>query len=437
MNRVVKSRINLLRHHPFFGRLALLLEVRETEHVMTACTDGEYLMYNPSFIKDIPQKTLDGIILHEVLHVALGHLWRRGSRIPHLWNIAADFATNTIVQMNGYPLLEGTLYDYKFKDKSTEQIYDEIKKNMKTMKIQMDCDFKSDGGNPLEGQGDGQGDGDKKEDKKKKGKGQGDDEQDGKDGKDKKQGQGKNGKDKKEHQGCASCQNHQYWDKLKGNPKKQRKIQKRWEGTMEKIAKEKGDVPAGFERIIEKLMPKEDWKSILMNYMSTSKSDFDFLARDRRTLSWNFYIPDMRDESKLEDIVVAIDTSGSISPQELNAFTAEVREILRVFPQTKGWLIDCDAEVNSFVDINEAKEKSGWLGGGGTSHRPVFKEVEKREIKPKVMLCFTDMYTDFPDRKPSYPVLWLVTPEGDNSPPPFGRTIQLKRHLHEANTMRR
>lgn len=427
MNLVVKTRIKLLQKQPFFGRLALLLTIEEADYIPTLCTDGETLFYNMDFVKSLDDQMRIAAVLHEVLHCALGHLWRRGNRNQHLWNYATDYAVNSLLIRNSLPIPTGGLYNANYVDMSAEQIYEKIKKTAKNL----DCGFHMQV--DLNDQKNQQGDGDDESDDQKKQKGGAggskpqDDDQDGGDKKKKGKGGG-NGKDPKKQPGCDVCKAHQMWDKMKANPKKAKKVQRRFEATMEQIARERGKVPAGFERIIEQLKPQEDWRKILMNYLSTSKNDYNFMRRDRRTLDWDFYMPDLMDEEKLEDIVVAVDTSGSIGQAELSAFISEVRSILKLFPHTKGWLIDCDAEVNQFIEIDKAAAPTmRFYGGGGTSHVPVFKEITKRNVRPKVLLAFTDMYTEFPSTHPNYPVLWLATPGTGNMPAPFGRVIELKK----------
>lgn len=88
-------------------------------------------------------------------------------------------------------------------------------------------------------------------------------------------------------------------------------------------------------------------------------------------------------------------------------------------------MIDCDCEIGEVRELEKLPKRLVFSGGGGTSHRPVIQEVKKRNLSPKVMICFTDLYTEFP-KKPSYPVLWLLTPNGSDEKPPFGRVIKMK-----------
>ena len=53
-------------------------------------------------------------------------------------------------------------------------------------------------------------------------------------------------------------------------------------------------------------------------------------------------------------------------------------------------------------------------GGGGTDFRPVFRYVDEHpELEPNLLIYFTDGYGDYPDRAPAYPVMWLLTRDGE------------------------
>ena len=84
-------------------------------------------------------------------------------------------------------------------------------------------------------------------------------------------------------------------------------------------------------------------------------------------------------------------------------------------------------------DINKLKEGIK-VTKGGTSHIEVFKFLDRKHPKfklpiswkPTVLICFTDLYTEFPDNTPPYKVYW-VGYEKNLSPqkPPFGTVITI------------
>lgn len=378
MDDLIKARIDLLRENPFYGRLALMLELRELEGESTASTDGEYFYFNADYIKSLTPDEQKSLVLHELLHVALGHIWRKDDREMHIWNVACDYAVNIIVMRSGMTLNKHWLYDIRYANMFAEEIYDELKQNMKSL--------------PKCGGGGG----------------------------------GKSGNNGN-NQSCPCGGSHRFWERTR-NSKKAKRLRAKWENAIQQAVKRsQGNVPAEFERFIEQMDAGENWREILMNYMSVSRTDFDLLRRDRRSLQSPFYFPDLQDENQLKNIVCVIDSSGSIANGELNQFIAEIKDILKTFPNTTGWFINCDAAIQQSCPLDEVDSIKTFYGGGGTSHIPVFREIEERQLNPRVVICFTDLYTDFPKTAPNYPVLWLV-PEsifGGGEKPPFGRVIKM------------
>ena len=136
------------------------------------------------------------------------------------------------------------------------------------------------------------------------------------------------------------------------------------------------------------------------------------------------------------DVIVAIDTSGSVSQEELTDFLTETQGIINSFGNNiKITLIDCDAQVQN-VEIIEYGMALGydltdkkWYGRGGTRFEPVFEKVdEEMETgnwdRPQLLIYFTDSYGSFPDEEPEYPTLWVYNQTEDSTtPPPFGEVI--------------
>ncbi len=94
--------------HPFFGTLALFAELRVTDDIDTAATDGRVLWFNPVFVDKLATNELCGLVAHELLHAALQHVYRRRERDARLWNIAADIVVNGMIRSDtAYELPKG------------------------------------------------------------------------------------------------------------------------------------------------------------------------------------------------------------------------------------------------------------------------------------------------------------------------------------------
>ena len=63
--------LRVRRKAPFFGSLALFLEQVLDEQVVTACTDGREVRFNPTFVESLAPAELDAVMIHEILHAAL------------------------------------------------------------------------------------------------------------------------------------------------------------------------------------------------------------------------------------------------------------------------------------------------------------------------------------------------------------------------------
>jgi len=141
-----------------------------------------------------------------------------------------------------------------------------------------------------------------------------------------------------------------------------------------------------------------------------------------------FYFPASTAQKGL-NAVVAIDTSGSISQDQLTKALSEIWGLAQAFRSVRLFLMTCDADVWDTMELkngNKAKLlKMKMRGGGGTDFRPVFKKI-KKEYQNLIdcLVFFTDGYGDFPDKKPFYPVYWIT--DSRDVKFPFGRVIYLK-----------
>ena len=138
-----------------------------------------------------------------------------------------------------------------------------------------------------------------------------------------------------------------------------------------------------------------------------------------------------REGNRLEELVIAIDTSGSCKKEIVARFLGETRRILEekenFFENWKVCLIQCDSFIQEKVMIHSAKEWEAYReqlvihGRGGTDFRPVFEEVErmreKREFSDlKALIYFTDGQGTFPERMPDYQTAFVFIQEGYSIP---------------------
>lgn len=94
-------------------------------------------------------------------------------------------------------------------------------------------------------------------------------------------------------------------------------------------ARAEGRLPAALARFVEELTtPRLDWRAMLRRFITeASKNDYSWLRPNRHFLTQGFFLPSLHSES-MGEVVVVIDTSGSIDGPTLNAFGAEIKAIV-------------------------------------------------------------------------------------------------------------
>lgn len=80
LDKIRKARAALILDQPFFGSLALRLQLQEDPAAETMWTDGRAIGYNPAFVDTLTFPQVKGVLAHEVLHIANCHHTRRGNR---------------------------------------------------------------------------------------------------------------------------------------------------------------------------------------------------------------------------------------------------------------------------------------------------------------------------------------------------------------------
>ena len=153
-------------------------------------------------------------------------------------------------------------------------------------------------------------------------------------------------------------------------------------------------------------------------------NDYDWSRGNRRYLSHGIYLPTLRSD-ELPEIVVAVDTSGSIDQETLDQFASEVNDILTTY-HTRIHVLYIDAQVQAHEEVTseDAPIQFTPKGGGGTAFRPAFEWVEENDVTPACLVYLTDMAGRFPKDEPDYPVLWVST-DKDVSKSPFGEVVTI------------
>lgn len=135
-----------------------------------------------------------------------------------------------------------------------------------------------------------------------------------------------------------------------------------------------------------------------------------------------------REGRKLQELVIAIDTSHSTKGEMVKGFLEETAGILKqkdaFFQKVKVHILECDDELRKDIclenveDLEQYSKNFAVKGGYGTDFRPVFRyvsDLQKRgELKNlKGLMYFTDGKGRYPKEAPPY-VTAFVFPKGED-----------------------
>lgn len=394
-DKLTKAKYRMVHKSPFFATIALSIPFVEADWLVppTMATDMERIYYHPQFVEDHSLQQIEGVIAHEVLHVAWLHGTRRGGRNPLIWNFACDYAINPTVLDAGFQLPPEGLYKDEFRNMSANAIYDELMKNPPPELAQFSLpQFGGQGG---DGSGkalpgaifDPSGNPPEEGEQPKGGKSQ------------------------------ADISTLETEIKIKVQAAAQ-------------AAKSRGKMPGGLDGLIEAVgSPKINWHDYIQQWVKGHRPDDVTWARPKRTMLANHrvYMPTL--EMRGAGVgVLSIDTSGSVSDRELQEYVTEIVGVIEICKPDKLIIIQHDAiiqkveEWEAGMDFSSLKTK----GRGGTCIQPTFNYLNEIDEQVNWMICFTDMgICDYPKAKdaPPFPVLWAATGP-DNAP--FGTYIPVR-----------
>jgi len=288
--KITKARAGLILDQPFFGALALKLKPIESKRCETGWTDGESMGFNPEWIEDLSLDKVKGFIAHEVMHLAVGHQARRQNRDPGKWNVAADFAINQILVDSGFELPDTQCLNNAYRGKSAEEIY--------TLMPDQN-NGKGNGGISTTGTQNQNGKGDNG-------------------GNDK----NNNVKDPGGCGGVVDAPGTNGKAKADASDLKQSEVDWKIAATQAaQAAKTMGNLPGAVKEIIQELLePKLDWRDLLRDFVERSaRNDYTWKQPNRRFLSQGIILPSLNSK-EIGTACVAVDTSGSVSPDELKQF---------------------------------------------------------------------------------------------------------------------
>jgi predicted metal-dependent peptidase len=349
-------------------------KVNFTEDLPTAATNGRDVMYNPKFIDTLNDKELNYVVLHEALHKVYQHmhLWKKlWKENPMLANMAADYVVNyAIHEADADSEIakrpDSALFDMAYKGMTTKQIFDMLKKDSNFVKQQA-------------------------------------------------------GHDTHDWEGAEALSD----DEVKETAKQIDQALRQGEIIRGKM---QGNKNRAVNEILE---PKVNWREQLREFVNSTCKNKDRTSWRRphkRFIGQDIYMPSMIGES-IGQVVVGIDTSGSIGQKELNEFLSEVVAICDDVAPSSIELLYWDTAVAGHETYNQGDYKAlvqstKPAGGGGTHVGCVNQYVKDKRIQPEAIIILTDGYVeDDWGGNWEYPTLWAVTTRHNTSP--HGKTIHI------------
>ncbi len=374
--KIARSKVRLMldkqsKGWGFYASVLYQMPMIEKNSLPTMATDGKSIFYNAEFTDALSEPELDGVKVHEAYHRILKHHLRMGKRDPEMWNIACDYAINPIIINSGLTLPDGALIDSKFYNMPAEKIYDILQ-----------SDKKDGGGNSPQPQEWGN----------------------------------------VQDQGSDMSE-----DQIKAE---EATINAQVVMAVNSMKKEAGKLPSDIQEIINEMKRSQvDWKDVLRRFIGGDQPEgYSYRRPNRRQWYLNEVITPISNKIGCGDIVVGIDTSGSVSSKELSHFLGELNAISNMSGAESVTIITCDADIQDVIryEKGEQIETIECKGRGGTRVKPVFDYIAENNLNVDNFIYFSDMgIFDYPDQDLGYPILW-VSSDIRAKDAPIGETTYLK-----------
>ena len=363
-----ETRMRLLHKQPFFAILLLQTRFGLDDQLSTAATDGQYILFNPDFLTQLSTEETEFVLLHEILHIALEHCFRKLDREPTRFNIACDIVVNaTILEQTHLKLTsianEEILHTVPDGRSGTLFSVEEVYALLPPSPTSNHC-FHDD---------------------------------------------------------------HSQWPGPSASI-----LEQQWKNSVLKAAlsveqKNYDTIPLMAQRLLTKLRtPILNWRTLLYNFVKQELYDYTFMQPDRRFQDSPFMLPGFAETREHGDIWIAVDTSGSVDDEQLAKVWSEIQSAIQTLTQTI-WVSFFDAAITEPIRCTRKNfPKIQPMGGGGTSFETIFNYLaEHRNFRPDCIVIMTDGYAPFPDKKKALqiPVLWLIYDQ--NNTAPWGKTVRV------------
>lgn len=348
-------------------------------------TDGQTVYFNPEYVDSLSEGELRYVLVHDMMHIAYGHHIRMRGKDIKIANDAADYVVNGILGLSrshseGFiKKPEEMLFSDKYQDPkwTFESVYRDLLQEQQQKKPDPDGD---------EGEGEGEGEPDPN-------------------------GRPDELSDNNQPGEVWPVPPQRYHvERMAINYKlAEARI-------LEQAVKDRGDEVGNIiERVTEEMGNPVAW-DILRNMLQTIYSDERTWARPNVIYMDHGYLPARK--RSMGELHICLDTSGSVSSDDLQLFLANTKAICEEIgvPKIKVSYVDATLHLNDDGDAFTEYDVHGGeeivfecRGRGGTRFGPIFDWIEDDGEEVSALVYFTDAEGAADCGEPEFPVIWAVT----------------------------
>jgi len=385
---IAKHSKTLMFREPFYGLFLIGLNKELSDDVATACVakDGinTKLVISPKFWETLGDGCKVAVLKHELLHIAFKHLQMFDEyEDKTLLNVAADLEINQYIQneykdktWDGLEIDHAPWAELKLPEKAGTRKYYELIKKEAEQNPDGDIAKFLDAANAANGDGEPReitlGDGTK----------------------------------------VTVKASHEFWKQYENMDEAEKKlmekqIEHQLKDTADQVQKQRGHIPGELKELIDSLYVSEeaviDWRAYLRRFNGMANKVFT--KKTRRKPNKRFYGNPALKIKQRKNTLVAIDTSGSVSKDDLKEFLSEIHHIYKT--GTEITVIECDAQIGNVYEYKGSFSDDYKVSGrGGTSYEPVLDYLFEHKDRFQNLIYLTDGECSVREA-PCKPTLWV------------------------------
>jgi predicted metal-dependent peptidase len=371
----------LMLKEPYYGLFLIMTDkvfVNDNQITNTACVSknniGFRLTINENYWNSIPIEVKRNVIKHELMHIVFFHLFMFGIfKDKHIANIAMDLEVNQYIDQDNIP------EDWETLDRYPELALPEKAGAMKYYELLEKA--KQDGSSP----------------------------------------------NLTKTLSNGYNYNHDWREFEDASEAEQKLLHKQLDHQLKEIASEikksRGLIPSELvdylKQLEEQTEAKFDWRGYLRRFVGNSNKIYTKKLRSKYNKRFEDN-PGLKIKKK-QHILVAVDTSGSVSNAELQEFFSEIDHIHKTGVDIT--VIQCDAAISNIAPYSK-DQKIKIYGRGGTSFQPVIDHFNNNSSKFTSLVYFTDGEAPSPTHVRGK-ILWVLSNRSRKNDSLPGFVIQL------------